>query len=108
MNPLDTIHELQAKGATVEARGDRLRVVAPKGVLMREHADMLKRNKRLLMAALSGHHVTLAEYGEILNEAITSPDMPPLPPFWLAEPEYAVAWSTWWDAVERQRQAGRA
>lgn len=47
--------------------------------------------------------VTLAEYGAILNEAVTGADLPPIPPYRLGEPEHEAAWSAWWDAVALQR-----
>ena len=103
MNPLTFINELKAQGATFMARGDKLRVEAPAGVLTADHTKQLRRSKKLILAALSGHRVTLAEYGAILNEAVTGPDLPPLPPYRFGEPEHAAAWSCWWSAVEALR-----
>lgn len=56
----------------------------------------------------SPRRVTLAEYGAILNEAVTGADLPPIPPYRLGDREHEAAWSAWWDAVELQRAHRRA
>lgn len=52
---------------------------------------------------ISGPRVTLAEYGAILNGAVTGTDLPPIPPYRLGDAEHEAAWSAWWNTLELQR-----
>lgn len=52
MNATEIVHELRQAGAVIEARGDRLHVEAPKGVLTIARREALSRHKRELLVLL--------------------------------------------------------
>jgi len=90
--------DLRAHEASIEPRGDRLRVIAPRGCLPGYLKEELRRSKELLLKLLTP---SLLAYMEVLDSyrPVDSGDLPPVPPF-KHLPERPVAWSAWWDAVE--------
>jgi len=103
LNPTETIAHLQKLGVTMTVDGGKLRVEAPAGVVTQDMAQYLRRHKRIILAALQGEAVTLADYLALLRDSITSPDLPPVPPFSYGDPKHGAAWAAWWKAVEAQR-----
>ncbi len=97
------MYNLQACDAEIKRRGERLRIIAPIGCLSESLKREIRKNKKELLKLLNPHP-SLLEYIEILDDfqPAETGDLPPVPPFkW--RPERRVAWSAWWDAVEKGR-----
>lgn len=53
MSAAEIIHELRQAGVIIEARGDRLHVEAPKGLLTPERREVLRAHKAELLVRLA-------------------------------------------------------
>lgn len=82
MSAADLVHELQAAGAVIEARGDRLRVEAPPGVLTPERREALRASKAEILAAITereGANISRADQRAIVQFVISdAPDSRPV------------------------------
>lgn len=49
MSAVEIVHELRQAGAVIEARGTRIHIEAPRGLLTAERRELLRRHKRELL-----------------------------------------------------------
>ncbi len=103
MSVFELIDDVRNMGIELSAADDTLRVAAPKGAITTEKLQLLKRNKRLILAVLSKAEMALDDYALVLADSVESAQLPPTPPYRFRNPVYAAAWEMWWQTLEKQR-----
>jgi len=100
---MDVMDDLRSREASIQRRGDTLRVIIPHGYLPEHLKRELRTHKNELLRLLNP---SLLEYIEILDgfQPARIGDLPPVPPF-DRRPERPVAWSAWWETVRRGRRS---
>jgi len=101
LTAIEIMENLMAHNASIEGKGNNLRVVAPAGFLSDEIKAELQKNKEQLLKLLTP---SLSDYIELLASFRPSAkgELPPVPPF-EKRPERPIAWTAWWSSVERGR-----